>query len=227
MIRLALLSALSDRAEAGQVVLVDEWTFPVPRTKDAVAALSALGLHGKVLVVLGPDDGIPDRSFANLPHVRRLQRAELNAYDVIRSDWIVFSDATLPGETTPASLEDLPAAAVAPAPQEADEDATSSDAPAPARRARRTSTGAGAARRALQSRRATATTATAAGATDTAAATDSDTATATDASDTATETAPDVPAETTAARKDESSAAGPDERDAPVGESDTADGGDT
>jgi large subunit ribosomal protein L4 len=101
MIRLALCSALSDQARSGRVALVDEWSFPVPKTKDAVAAVGALGLTGKVLVVLGPDDGIPDRSFANLPHVQTVQLAELNAYDVVKSDWVVFTDATLPGETSP------------------------------------------------------------------------------------------------------------------------------
>ena len=102
MIRLALVSALSDRAAEGRVALVDEWAFPAPRTKDAVAALEALGLAGRVLVVLGPDDGVPDRSFANLPAVQTLQRTELNAYDVLKNDWIVFTDATLPGTTSPA-----------------------------------------------------------------------------------------------------------------------------
>ncbi len=100
MIRLALLSALSDRASEGKVAVVDEWSFPAPRTKDAVAALAALELGGRVLVVLGPEDGIPDRSFANLADVQTIQSPELNAYDVLRSDWVVFTDATLPGETT-------------------------------------------------------------------------------------------------------------------------------
>ncbi|MGA2519302.1 MAG: 50S ribosomal protein L4 [Acidimicrobiales bacterium] len=100
MIHLAMCSALSDRAIEGRVVVIDEWSFPVPRTKDAVAALAALGLEGRVLVVLGPDDGIPDRSFANLSHVQTMQVGELNAYDVVRSDWVVFTDATVPGQTT-------------------------------------------------------------------------------------------------------------------------------
>src|SRR5271155_3172578 len=60
MIRLALLSALSDRASEGKVAVVDQWSFPAPKTKDAVTALAALELGGRVLVVLGPDDGIPD-----------------------------------------------------------------------------------------------------------------------------------------------------------------------
>ncbi|HTT86589.1 MAG TPA: 50S ribosomal protein L4, partial [Acidimicrobiales bacterium] len=99
MIRLALCSALADRAAEGRVALVDEWTFEAPRTKDAVAALGALELEGLVLVVLGPEDGIADRSFANLSRVQTLQTAELNAYDVLRSDWVVFTDATVPGDT--------------------------------------------------------------------------------------------------------------------------------
>jgi hypothetical protein len=52
-----------------------------------------------VLVVLSADDGIADRSFANLQQVQTLQVTELNAHDVIRSDWVVFTDDTLPGET--------------------------------------------------------------------------------------------------------------------------------
>ena len=66
-----------------------------------MAALAALELTGRILVVLGPDDGIPDRSFANLRDVQTMQSTELNAYDVLKSDFVVFSDATLPGETDP------------------------------------------------------------------------------------------------------------------------------
>jgi large subunit ribosomal protein L4 len=99
MIRLALYSALSDRAAEGRIALIDEWSFPAPKTKDAVTALAALELEGRLLVVLGPEDGIADRSFANLQHVQTLQVTELNAYDVLRSDWVVFTDATVPGET--------------------------------------------------------------------------------------------------------------------------------
>jgi large subunit ribosomal protein L4 len=97
MIRLALRSALSDRAAGGRVALVDRWAFEVPKTKEAVAALAALGLAGRVLVVLGPDDHVAERSFANLPHVQVLAVGELNAYDVLRNDWVVFTDRTLPG----------------------------------------------------------------------------------------------------------------------------------
>ncbi|MGD0320033.1 MAG: 50S ribosomal protein L4 [Acidimicrobiales bacterium] len=99
MTRLALHCALSDRASEARVGLVEDWAFEEPKTRDARSALEVLGIGGRVLVVLGPDDGIADRSFANLPHVQCVQLAELNAYDVVRCDWVVFTDATLPGET--------------------------------------------------------------------------------------------------------------------------------
>lgn len=97
MVQLALRSALSDRALGGKIVVVDQWTFDVPRTKDAIAALTALGLKGRVLLVLGAEDGYADRSFGNLTDVQTIMASELNAYDILCNDWIVFTDATLPG----------------------------------------------------------------------------------------------------------------------------------
>ncbi len=97
MVRLALRSALSDRASGERVALVDAWGWEDPRTKSAVAALAALGLEGRVLVVLGPDDAVAERSFGNLPQVQTVLAGELSAYDVLRSDWVVFTDETLPG----------------------------------------------------------------------------------------------------------------------------------
>jgi len=97
MIRLALCSALSDRAAEDRVALVDSWGWEAPKTKGAVAALAALGLSGKVLVVLSDDDMVAERSFGNLPQVQTILDGELSAYDVLRNDWVVFTDATLPG----------------------------------------------------------------------------------------------------------------------------------
>jgi len=94
---LALRSALSDRAALGNVALVDQWSFEAPSTKSAVAALKALGLEGRVLVVLSEDDFVADRSFGNLPEVQTLLVNELNAYDILVNDWVVFTDETLPG----------------------------------------------------------------------------------------------------------------------------------
>jgi large subunit ribosomal protein L4 len=96
MIRLALRSALSDRAADGKIVVVEDWDFLEPRTRDAKAAISALGLSGRVLIVIEPTDEVAAKSFRNLPDVHLLKVGELNAYDVLCSDWVVFTRATLP-----------------------------------------------------------------------------------------------------------------------------------
>jgi large subunit ribosomal protein L4 len=105
MVRLALCSALSDRAAQGRVAIVDGWRFDVPKTKAAVAALEVLGLGGRVLAVLGAHDASAERSFGNLPEVQTVLAGELSAYDVVRNDWIVFTDETLPGAVEAPSEE--------------------------------------------------------------------------------------------------------------------------
>jgi large subunit ribosomal protein L4 len=97
MIRLALRSALSDRAADGKVLVVDAWSWDAPKTKQAIDALGALGADGRVLVVLGPEDRNAAKSFANLQHVHVCLASELNAYDVLVSDWVIFTKETLPG----------------------------------------------------------------------------------------------------------------------------------
>jgi large subunit ribosomal protein L4 len=96
MVRLALLSALSDRAEIGRVALIDDWKIEAPKTKDAVSVLRKLKLDGTVLVVLAQDELDVERSFANLPAAQTTTFSELSAHDVLRADWLLFSDRTLP-----------------------------------------------------------------------------------------------------------------------------------
>ncbi len=112
MVRLALHSALSDRASHRRVVVIDAWSFDVPRTKDAIAVLEALGIKGRVLLVLGDGDGYAERSFANLQEVRSITIGELNAYEVLVNDWIVFTDETLPGTAIQVATADAPAESV-------------------------------------------------------------------------------------------------------------------
>lgn len=99
MKRLALSSALSDRAADGKVVVVTEWAFEAPRTKDAAAALAALGVSGRSLVVVDPTDVTAYKSFRNLPGVHVITPGELNTYDVLVADYVVFTMQTLPGAT--------------------------------------------------------------------------------------------------------------------------------
>jgi|TARA_B110000914_G_scaffold118664_1_gene103691 large subunit ribosomal protein L4 len=97
MIQLALNSALSDRAQSERLVVVDAWKFATPKTKDALQAIEALKLVGKLLIVVDEQDQLAARSFRNIPNVQLVQRNELNAYDILCCDWLVFTQATLPG----------------------------------------------------------------------------------------------------------------------------------
>ena len=97
MVRLALASALSDRNNEGRVVVLDSWGFAAPSTKAAIKTLEAIGATGKVLVVVTPQEEDAIKSFRNLPNVHLLLVGELNAYDVLCNDWIVFSQDSLPG----------------------------------------------------------------------------------------------------------------------------------
>jgi large subunit ribosomal protein L4 len=101
MVRLALRSALSDRAASGDVLVIDGWSFDTPSTKQAVAALQALGCgEGRTLLVLGEGDEIAWKSFRNLGgSVHPILARELNAYDVLVADRVVFTRETLPSST--------------------------------------------------------------------------------------------------------------------------------
>lgn len=96
MIQLALRSALSDRASDNKVVVVDEFTFGTPSTKSASGLLDALGLDGRVMVVVEHTDAISSKSFRNITNVQVVTTNELNAYDVLSNDWILFTQASLP-----------------------------------------------------------------------------------------------------------------------------------
>jgi large subunit ribosomal protein L4 len=96
MVRLALLSALSDRAEVGRIVVVDEWGIVEPDTRAAVTLLRRCKLAGTVLVVLAQDEIDIALSFRNIPEASTTTWAELSAHDVLRADWLVFTDRTVP-----------------------------------------------------------------------------------------------------------------------------------
>ncbi|HXH56464.1 50S ribosomal protein L4 [Iamia sp.] len=98
MVRLALRSALSDRAADDKVKVVD-FGWDAPKTALAVAALADLKITGKVLLVLRNDDQAVWKSFRNLTNVHILAAGELNAYDVLVSDWVVFTPGTVPTDT--------------------------------------------------------------------------------------------------------------------------------
>ena len=102
MIKLALRSALSDRAAENKVLVLDDWGITEPRTKDAIELLATLGLRNpgerdaRVLLVLERDEDAVWKSFRNLgERVQIVIPDELNTYDVLVNDWLVFSKASL------------------------------------------------------------------------------------------------------------------------------------
>ncbi len=94
MIAAALLGALSDRARGGRLHIVDSFGIEgAPSTKAAVSVLSALAPTKNVLVVITRDDELSIKSVRNLAYVHVLTFDQLNAYDVLVSDDIVFTKA--------------------------------------------------------------------------------------------------------------------------------------
>ncbi len=103
MINLALRSALSDRAADGHVVVIDAFTAAAPKTKDGAKSLQAMGIDGKVLVVLDASsetEVVGALALRNIAEVQLIEAGELNAYDVLCNDWVIFSKSTLPGDPT-------------------------------------------------------------------------------------------------------------------------------
>ena len=90
----ALRGALSDRARAGQLHVVTELvTGEKPSTKAAKAALAAVTVAKRVLVVLDRADELSWVSLRNLPEVHILWADQLNTYDVLVNDDVVFTKA--------------------------------------------------------------------------------------------------------------------------------------
>lgn len=104
MVQQALRCALSDRARSGGIRLIDRWTFDEPKTRKGAGALNALDCLGRVLIVTERDSDVVEKSLRNIPGVDALPADQLNAYDVLRADVVVFTDATIPGEVTTKEL---------------------------------------------------------------------------------------------------------------------------
>ncbi|MEL0135733.1 MAG: 50S ribosomal protein L4 [Aquiluna sp.] len=96
MIVAALRGALSDRARNGRIHVIDQFGIKdTPSTKAAGAFLSSISSAKNVLVVLHRDDEVSYLSLRNLPEVHVLPVDQLNAYDVLHAEDIVFTSAAL------------------------------------------------------------------------------------------------------------------------------------
>ena len=92
----ALRGALSDRARHGRVHVVSSFVSgDVPSTQDDVAALANLSSRKHVLVVLERQDALTWKSLRNCERVHLLVTDQLNTYDVLCSDDVVFTEAAL------------------------------------------------------------------------------------------------------------------------------------
>ena len=92
----ALRGALSDRARNGCVFVVSSLvTGDVPSTKDAAATLAKVSGKRHVLVVAERTDGITWPSLRNIDSVHLIEPGQLNTYDVLVSDDVVFTRSAL------------------------------------------------------------------------------------------------------------------------------------
>jgi large subunit ribosomal protein L4 len=94
----ALRGALSDRAANDRVYVVSTFVEgDVPRTKDALEVLSKVtdGATRNILVVTLHSDELTWKSLRNVPAVHLLAEDQLNTYDVLVSDHVVFTEAAL------------------------------------------------------------------------------------------------------------------------------------
>jgi large subunit ribosomal protein L4 len=92
----ALRGALSDRAREGRVHVVSAFVDgDAPKTKAALATLNAVTQAKRVLVVLDRDDVLNWVSLRNAPHVHLIEAGQLNTYDVLIADEVVFTESAL------------------------------------------------------------------------------------------------------------------------------------
>lgn len=92
----ALRSALSVKAAADQIVVVDTLPFETPKTKNMVQALNALGVNSNsVLLVIAEQSVAVQRSASNLPNVKTILSGYLNIRDLLGHDKLLLSKDAL------------------------------------------------------------------------------------------------------------------------------------
>ncbi|MEH3032729.1 MAG: 50S ribosomal protein L4 [Aeromicrobium erythreum] len=132
----ALRGALTDRARTGRLHVVDALVSgEVPSTKAAVAALAELTGRRRVLVVVERDDVLTLKSLRNVTDLVLLTSDQLNTYDVVKSDDVVFTKAAFDAFVAARSAEGVETVALSKAVVEADAAPAKPAKKAPARKA--------------------------------------------------------------------------------------------
>lgn len=93
--RLALKSALTNKAEESKLIILDEVKFDGISTKKANEALKAVTDERKVLIALGEKDDTVYKSFRNIPGVKVMVANHLNVYDIINAGALVMTKDAL------------------------------------------------------------------------------------------------------------------------------------
>ncbi len=95
--KLALRSILTDKASTDSILILDELQFPEPKTRQVIDLLDNLDLNNKkVLILLANKDENIYLSARNVPGVKTLVIAALNAYDLLDNDYIIMTEDVLP-----------------------------------------------------------------------------------------------------------------------------------
>src|SRR5579884_925212 len=89
--QLALRKALSERLHSGDVVVVDDLKLDTPKTKDFIGVLSSLKLDGSTLIVAHEANKNLSLASRNVRNVKLTTSDELNTYEILRSDKLVFT----------------------------------------------------------------------------------------------------------------------------------------
>jgi large subunit ribosomal protein L4 len=86
--RLALKMALSSKLANSQLIILDQYPFEAPKTKEFVKVLENLQV-GKALFIIAGDDQVLTLSSRNVPYVQVMRPEGLNVYDILRYDYLV------------------------------------------------------------------------------------------------------------------------------------------
>lgn len=95
VIKLAMRSVLSAKASEGVLHVIDGFNLEEPSSKKAAEVIKALGITGRVTVVVGEEDLVAVKSLRNLDKVRVLTASESNTYDLVDNTALVFTKPAL------------------------------------------------------------------------------------------------------------------------------------
>ena len=93
--KLAMISALSMKVADENMLVVDQFNMEAPKTKEFVKVLGNLKVEGKTLVITAGKDEDVLRASNNIPTVKTIQTGEINVYDLVNCDKVIFTEAAV------------------------------------------------------------------------------------------------------------------------------------